>query len=155
MRKVRAAKPRDEEYKLTDSHRLYLLVKPGRSKTVELEPLVWRQAEHHALRRPSEGFPRGCTGQARRSLGTVLKPLRKGRQPASTDLVRLRAVIIAAEEDYAHPITRLGLRFLALTAVQPSELRRPAGRVRGASEVRKTSWINRELDRYDSAVRHR
>ena len=56
-------------------------------------------------------------------LGAVLKPLRKGRQPAITDLVRLRAMIIAAEEDYARPITRLGLRFLALTAVRPSELR--------------------------------
>ena len=56
-------------------------------------------------------------------LGAVLKPLRKGRQPAITDLVQLRAMIIAAEEDYARPITRLGLRFLALTAVRPSELR--------------------------------
>jgi len=55
--------------------------------------------------------------------GAVLKPLRKGRQSAITDLVRLRAMIIAAEEDYACPITRLGLRFLALTAVRPSELR--------------------------------
>ena len=44
-------------------------------------------------------------------LGAVLKPLRKGRQPAITDLGRLRAMIIAAEEDYARPITRLGLRF--------------------------------------------
>ena len=44
-------------------------------------------------------------------LGAVLKPLRKGRQPAITDLVQLRAMIIAAEEDYARPITRLGLRF--------------------------------------------
>jgi integrase len=56
-------------------------------------------------------------------LGAVLKPLRKGRQPAITDLARLRAMIIAAEHDYARPITRLGLRFLALTAVRPSELR--------------------------------
>jgi integrase len=56
-------------------------------------------------------------------LGAVLKPLRKGRQPAITDLVRLRAMIMAAKEDYARPITRLGLRLLALTAVRPSELR--------------------------------
>lgn len=56
-------------------------------------------------------------------LGAVLKPLRKGRQPAITDVVRLRAMIIAAEEDYARPITRLGLRLLALTAIRPSELR--------------------------------
>jgi integrase len=56
-------------------------------------------------------------------LGAVLKPLRKGRQPAVTDLVPLRKMIVAAEEDYARPITRLALRFLALTAVRPSELR--------------------------------
>ncbi|UXC90866.1 integrase arm-type DNA-binding domain-containing protein [Sphingobium sp. RSMS] len=56
-------------------------------------------------------------------LGKVLKPLRKGRQPAITDLVPLRTMIIAAEEDYARPITRLALRLLALTAVRPSELR--------------------------------
>lgn len=56
-------------------------------------------------------------------LGTVLKPLRKGRQPAITELEPLRKMIIAAEEDFARPITRLALRFLALTAVRPSELR--------------------------------
>lgn len=56
-------------------------------------------------------------------LGAALKPLRKGRQPAITDLVPLRKMIIAAEEDYARPVTRLALRFLALTAVRPSELR--------------------------------
>ncbi|WP_336298318.1 tyrosine-type recombinase/integrase [Sphingomonas sp. QA11] len=56
-------------------------------------------------------------------LGAVLKPLRKGRQPAITDLVPLRKMIIAAEEDYARPITRLALRLLALTSVRPSELR--------------------------------
>lgn len=56
-------------------------------------------------------------------LGKVLKPLRKGRQPAITDLVPLRTMIITAEEDYARPITRLALRLLALTAVRPSELR--------------------------------
>lgn len=56
-------------------------------------------------------------------LGAVLKPLRKGRQPAITELAPLRKMIITAEEDYARPITRLALRFLALTAVRPSELR--------------------------------
>ncbi|PZU06106.1 integrase arm-type DNA-binding domain-containing protein [Sphingomonas sp.] len=56
-------------------------------------------------------------------LGAVLKPLRKGRQPAITELKPLRKMIIRAEEDDARPITRLALRFLALTAVRPSELR--------------------------------
>lgn len=56
-------------------------------------------------------------------LGAALRPLRKGRQPAITDLARLRKMIADAEEDHARPITRLALRFLALTVVRPSELR--------------------------------
>ena len=241
--KIRAAKPRDKAYKLTDSHRLYLLVKPGGSKLwkwsysydgkqktlhfgvhprVSLVDARVRRDEASALL--SEGrdpgvvrkllveanleagrqtfervardwfenarpkwalvhaddvirslerdvfptigaFPigelnaplvlavlreiesRGAIETAKRvrqrisgvfmfaiakglaqvdpaeKLGAVLQPLRKGRQPAITDLVRLRAMIIAAEEDYARPLTRLALRFLALTAVRPSELR--------------------------------
>jgi len=64
-----------------------------------------------------------ATNDPAEKLGSVLKPLRKGRQPAITDLVPLRRMILAAEEDNARPITRLGLRMLALTAVRPSELR--------------------------------
>lgn len=56
-------------------------------------------------------------------LGAVLKPLRKGRQPAITELAPLQKMIVAAEEDYARPVTKLALRFLALTAVRPNELR--------------------------------
>lgn len=56
-------------------------------------------------------------------LGAVLKPLRRGRQPAITDLARLQKMINDAEQDYARPVTRLALRFLVLTAVRPSELR--------------------------------
>jgi integrase len=56
-------------------------------------------------------------------LAAALKPLRRGRQPAITDLVPLRKMILTAEEEYARPITRLALRFLAMTAVRPSELR--------------------------------
>ena len=56
-------------------------------------------------------------------LTAVLKPLRKGRQPAITELGPLKEMILAAERDYARPITRLALRLLALTAVRPNELR--------------------------------
>lgn len=72
---------------------------------------VYGIAEGIATRDPAE------------KLGGVLKPLRKGRQPAITDLKRLQQMIYDAEEDYARPITRLALRFLALTAVRPGELR--------------------------------
>ena len=241
--KIRAAKPRDKAYKLTDSHRLYLLVKPGGSKLWKwsycyngkqktmhfgvhpkvslvdargkrdeasaqlsdgLDPGVVRKllvdANLEAGRQTFERvardwfenarppwahvhaddvirslerdvFPaigalpiselnapvvlavlrviegRGAIETAKRvrqrissvfvfaiakgvahadpaeKLGAVLKPLRRGRQPAITDLVRLQAMIAAAEEGYARPLTRLALRFLALTAVRPSELR--------------------------------
>jgi integrase len=241
--KVRAAKAREKEYKLTDSHRLYLLVKPGGSKLwkwsyaydgkqktlhfgiypkvsladarikrdeasavlsegrdpaivrklmIEANLEAGRQTFERVAREWHEnakskwavihasdvirslerdafpaigGLPiadltpplvlavlreiesRGAIETARRvrtrisavfvygiaqgivqtdpaeKLGAVLKPLRKGRQPAITDLVPLRKMIIAAEEDYARPITRLALRLLALTAVRPSELR--------------------------------
>lgn len=56
-------------------------------------------------------------------LGAVMQPLRKGRQLAITDLVPLRKMIIAAEDDNARPVTRLALRLRALAAVRPSELR--------------------------------
>jgi len=56
-------------------------------------------------------------------LSAALKPLRRGRQPAITNLEQLRKMIDDAEGDYARPITRLALRFLALTAVRPNELR--------------------------------
>lgn len=64
-----------------------------------------------------------ATSDPAEKLGAVLKPLRKGRQPAITDLDELRQMIGKAEEDHARPVTRLALRFLALTAVRPGELR--------------------------------
>jgi integrase len=58
------------------------------------------------------------------TIGAALKPLpRKGRQPAITNLTELREMLREVDADYARPITRLALRFIALTAVRPSELR--------------------------------
>ena len=56
-------------------------------------------------------------------VGAALKPLRRGRQPAILQIVPLRKMINTAEQDDARPVTRLALRFLALTAVRPSDLR--------------------------------
>ena len=53
----------------------------------------------------------------------ALAPLAKGRQPAITDLVEARAMLVKAEAEKAHPTTKLALRLLALTAVRPGELR--------------------------------
>jgi integrase len=56
-------------------------------------------------------------------LGPALKPLRRGRQRAITNLTELRKMIDEVEQDHARPVTRLAMRLLALTAVRPSELR--------------------------------
>ena len=55
-----------------------------------------------------------ATSDPAEKLGAVLKPLPKGRQAAITDIVPLRKMILAAEEDNARPITRLGLRMLSV-----------------------------------------
>ena len=57
-------------------------------------------------------------------VGAALKPLpKKGRQPAITDIVGLRKLLAAVDDDFARPVTRLALRLIALTAVRPGELR--------------------------------
>ena len=53
----------------------------------------------------------------------ALAPLKKGHQPAITDLVELRQMIADVESIPAHPVTILAMRFLALTAVRPGEVR--------------------------------
>ena len=53
----------------------------------------------------------------------ALAPLVKGRQPAVTDLTEARTMLAKAEAEKAHPVTKLALRLLALTAVRPGELR--------------------------------
>jgi len=53
----------------------------------------------------------------------ALKPVQKGRQPAITDLAELREMMRRAEAFPAHPVSLLGLRLLALTALRPGELR--------------------------------
>ncbi len=53
----------------------------------------------------------------------AMAPQIKGRQPAVTDLDEARKVLRDAEAIPAHPVTRLALRFIALTVVRPGELR--------------------------------
>lgn len=52
----------------------------------------------------------------------ALVPLKKGRQPAITDLGELRDLFRQVEATPAHPVTLLALRFLALTSVRPGEV---------------------------------
>ena len=52
----------------------------------------------------------------------AMAPLKKGRQPAITDLDGLRKMLAAVDETPAHPVTKLAIRILALTAVRPGTL---------------------------------
>ena len=54
---------------------------------------------------------------------SAMVPMTKGRQPAVTELAEARAVLAQAEAQPAHPVTKLALRLLALTAVRPGEIR--------------------------------
>jgi integrase len=57
-------------------------------------------------------------------VGKALKPLpKKRKQPAITDPVEAREVLIAAEASGAYPITKLASRFLALTQARPGMIR--------------------------------
>lgn len=53
----------------------------------------------------------------------AMAPLIKGRQPAVVDLDEARQVLGDSEATPAHPVTKLALRLLALTAVRPGEIR--------------------------------
>jgi integrase len=52
----------------------------------------------------------------------AMAPLVKGRQPAITDLDEARAMLAKAEAEPAHAVTKLAIRFLALTTVRPGTL---------------------------------
>jgi integrase len=54
-------------------------------------------------------------------LGAML-PLKKGRQPAITDLTATREILARVEAEVAHPVTKLAHRFLALTTVRSGTL---------------------------------
>src|SRR3546814_19166397 len=60
----------------------------------------------------AEGF---ATSNPAEKLGAVLKPLRTGRQPALTDLEKLRQMISEPEGDHDRSVARHALRFLART----------------------------------------
>ena len=58
------------------------------------------------------------------TLTQALKPIvRQGRRAALVDLSAVRDMLRRAEAIPAHPITRLALRLMALTALRPGELR--------------------------------
>lgn len=52
----------------------------------------------------------------------ALAPIKKGKQPAITDLDAARTMMRRSEEVPAHPVTKLAIRLTALTAVRPGTL---------------------------------
>jgi len=52
----------------------------------------------------------------------AMAPLKKGRQPAVTDLSAAKIIVDKVEAEAAHPVTKLAHRLLALTAVRPGTL---------------------------------
>lgn len=52
----------------------------------------------------------------------AMAPMRKGRQPAVTDLGAAREMLAKVDAEAAHPVTLLAVRILALTAVRPGTL---------------------------------
>ncbi len=70
----------------------------------------------------------------------AMAPLIKGRQPAIVDLDEAREVMRRAEAEPAHPVTKLALRLLALTAVRPGEIRGAAWREFEQLDGREPLW---------------
>lgn len=52
----------------------------------------------------------------------AMKPIRKGRQPAVTDLEEAREILRKIDQQPSNPATRLAIRLLALTALRPGAL---------------------------------
>lgn len=52
----------------------------------------------------------------------AMAPLKKGRQPAIIDIAQVHVMLRSVETTPASPVTKLGLRILALTAVRPGTL---------------------------------
>lgn len=67
-----------------------------------------------------------ATGRAEGDPAAIVKgamaPMKKGRQPAITDLAKARQMLRDAESKEGHPVTKLALRLLALTAVRPGTM---------------------------------
>ncbi len=65
---------------------------------------------------------RRAGGDPAATVQKAMAPMVKGRQPAITDLAAAREMLAKAETEKAHPVTKLALRILALTAVRPGTL---------------------------------
>ncbi|QDB99740.1 integrase arm-type DNA-binding domain-containing protein [Mesorhizobium sp. 8] len=95
-----------------------------------LRPIEKREAKETARRirqRMSAIFVYAiASGRAANDPAAIVKgamaPMKKGRQPAITNLDDARAMLRKADAEAAHPVTKLALRLLALTVVRPGTL---------------------------------
>ncbi|GAB0118688.1 tyrosine-type recombinase/integrase [Acidisoma sp. 7E03] len=95
-------------------------------RAIEARPAI--ETARRVRQRMSAVFVHGiATGRGQVDPAAIIKPalapLIKGRQPAITDLKEVRQILKDAEGHPAHAVTRLALRFLALTVVRPGVLR--------------------------------
>jgi len=94
--KIRAAKPRDKAYKLTDSHRLYLLVKPGGSKLWK-----WSYAYDGKQKTMHLGIhPMVTLLDARAKRDEARAQLSDGRDPAVMKRLRIEANLQSARTTF-------------------------------------------------------
>jgi len=64
-----------------------------------------------------------CTSDPANPIKAALTPLAHGQLPALIDLPALVEMLRRAENEFCFPVTKAALRFLALTAVRPGEMR--------------------------------
>ena len=95
-------------------------------RTIEARPAI--ETAHRVRQRMSAVFVYAIScGVGETDPAAIVKgalsPIIKGRQPALIEVDELRSMLTKVEAEPAHPVTKTGLRFLALTIVRPGELR--------------------------------
>jgi hypothetical protein len=94
--KIRAVKPRDKAFKLTDSHRLYLLVKPGGSRLWK-----WSYAYNGKQKTMHLGiYPMLSLVDARAKRDEARLQLGEGRDPAIVKRLRIEANLQSARTTF-------------------------------------------------------
>ena len=91
--KIRATKPRDKAYKLTDSHRLYLLIKPGGSKFWKWSYVYGRKQKTMHL----GVYPMVSLLDVRTKRDEARAQLSEGRYPAVVKRLHIEADLKAAK----------------------------------------------------------
>lgn len=85
-----------------------------------------------------------ASGKAETDPASMIKkamaPVERNKQPALTDLGEAREMLRKVEAEFAHPVTKLANRFLALTAVRPGALRKTTWEEIGTLDADSPIW---------------